>query len=371
MRNRLDCSGGPSTRHLDTLGKVAWFRTLLLLFVGTTAALGAAASAAADLDHDGLDDALEQALLLRFAPRLQLSAGECDARPAEFEPNRNHPKVHARNGALYGQAFPRVLHGLTGPLIELHYYHLWGRDCGRAGHNLDAEHVSALLSAPSPGAPPEEWKALYWYAAAHEDTVCDFSSAAKAADLQAEDAGPVIWISRGKHASFLQRSSCNWGCGGDVCQPGETLTPDRVLNVGEPGSLRAGMQWLLSPRWPMAGKLGVDFNEALVTALRHRKAAGVLPLHTPLRTPQAVLLAGDSTADALALGGAKTGNALDTAGTHTDSALDTAANKTGGAVSKSARNTGRAVGASVKKTIRFLGIGQKKGDPSDKTPASR
>lgn len=342
---------------------MAWFLTIVLLSLSMTAAMGSARSAASDLDHDGLDDVLEQTLLQRFAPRLQLSAGECDGRPAEFEPNRINPKVLARNGALYAQAFPRTMRALSGPLIELHYYHLWGRDCGRAGHNLDAEHVSALLTAPSPDASADEWKAGYWYAAAHEDTVCDFSSASKAADLQAEDAGPVIWISRGKHASFLQRDSCNWGCGGDVCQPGLTLKPDRIVNVGEPGALRAGMQWLRSPRWPMAGKLRADFNDALITALQRRKAAGVMVLHIPLRTPQAVLLAGDSTADALALGGEKTGGALGTAGNHTDSALDTATNKTGNAVSKGAKNTGRALRATFRETGRFLGGKKNKVEP--------
>ena len=38
-----------------------------------------------DVDRDGVDDNLEQDLLMRFVPSLMIDSGECDAKPAEFK----------------------------------------------------------------------------------------------------------------------------------------------------------------------------------------------------------------------------------------------------------------------------------------------
>ncbi len=328
------------------------------------------ATVSLDADRDGLDDELEQGLLEQFVPVLQLSARECDGLPAEFRPGMPQPQLLARNGTLYGQAFPRTSSTVPGRLVELHYYHLWTRDCGRGGHSLDAEHVSVLVREQSTAVAEEEWKALFWYAAAHEDTVCDFSSAAKAKDLEAEDRGATVWVSRGKHASFLQRGTCTWGCGGDVCEGNKAWRSTHVINVGEAGALLNGTEWIRSTRWPMLEKLGIDFTEELMVSLNKRKDPGVMTLHVPLRTPQAVLLAGDSTADALAVSGSKTGGALAAAGENTDAAvaksagktgaaIETAGAKTGNALRKSTMGTGHALRATFRGTGRILGIKRK------------
>ena len=106
--------------------------------------LWAPAASAQDLDRDGLGDSFEQALLARFIPTFYVSAGECDGLPAAFSPGTVHPTVAARNGTIHGRAFPAA-----NGRVELQYFHLWARDCGRGGHALDAEHVSALI-APLP-----------------------------------------------------------------------------------------------------------------------------------------------------------------------------------------------------------------------------
>src|SRR5262245_61803282 len=124
---------------------------------------------AADDDHDkdGLPDDFEQELLVKFAPTFMLSVDECDDKPAEFMPGSSIPEVIAKNGTVYGQVFQ------TGTFLEIHYYHLWSRDCGRLKHALDVEHVSALVEA-------DGLKARYWYAAAHENTLCNASTGASA-----------------------------------------------------------------------------------------------------------------------------------------------------------------------------------------------
>lgn len=85
------------------------------------------------------------------------------------------------------------------------------------GHPLDAEHVSALVESTSLSSAADQWTVRLWYAAAHEDTICDASSDARASSLDAERGGPRIFVSRGKHASYLTRGQCKWGCGVDAC----------------------------------------------------------------------------------------------------------------------------------------------------------
>ena len=140
------------------------------------AAQTSTASTISDADRDALADDLEQSLLEKFRPTFILSAGECDRLPATFLPAAKDPVAGAQNGTIYGQAFRRPTPRFAGDSVELHYYHLWGRDCGRRGHRLDAEHVSVIVNAPSSvESPLADWIAKAWYAAAHENTVCDVS----------------------------------------------------------------------------------------------------------------------------------------------------------------------------------------------------
>jgi len=322
-----------------------------------------------DGDRDGLDDRFEQALLEKFAPVLHLSAGECDGRPAEFRPGTVNPELLARNGTIYGQVFRRADLALPGAHIEVHYYHLWGRDCGRSGHLLDAEHVSALLEADGEDREAGAWKAVFWYASAHQDTVCDLSSAAKAPLLAAEQHGPEVWISRGNHASFFSQSACLGGCGGDVCEADQPLHSAKIINIGERGAWLNGCSWAASGKWPLVQKLGTDFSAERLAQLGKNESSGIVTLKPQLRRTQAVLATADSTAGALETSGANTGAALSKAGNETDRALTVSAAKTGGAVStagsstgnalaSSVKRTGRALRAAVRGTGRFLGIGR-------------
>ena len=219
--------------------------------------LWAPAASAQDLDHDGLEDAFEQALLERFIPTFYVSAGECDGLPAAFAPGTADPAVAARNGTIHGRAFPAA-----NGRVELQYFHLWARDCGRGGHALDAEHVSALIEP----LPDGSWAATLWYAAAHEDTFCDHSTGARATTLGAVSAGPRVYISRGKHASYLDQGHCARGCGTDACPMGQPLAVAALVNIGEPGAPLNGATWLASARWPLGNKLQTDFDSSVILA---------------------------------------------------------------------------------------------------------
>jgi hypothetical protein len=302
--------------------------------------------AGADLDADGLDDGIEQRLLEHFRPTFVLSAGECDEAPARFEPGAAHPTVVARDGTIYGQATPvRIGTGErtgAGFIVELKYFHLWSHDCGRAGHALDAEHVSALVDAA--GA-PGDWRAVYWYAGAHENTVCDASSGARAATLRAETVGPFVYVSRGKHASYLDPSHCPWGCGGDSCAFAAPSPAADLINVGEARRPLNGAAWIASSRWPLASKLGSDFEPGTRARL-DRTSSGVVGLMRHLQTTQAPLLAGDTAIDALDAAADAAVTAVEAAGT----ALDA----TGGALESTASAVGQALRKTASGVARFL-----------------
>jgi hypothetical protein len=316
-----------------------------------------------DTDHDGLPDALENALLARFSPQFFISAEDCSAQPALFEPDVLIPTVASDNGTIYGQAFPAKNH--TGD-IELHFYHLWRRDCGEMGHRLDAEHVSVLLRRNalqgSTNGPQDaaNWKAVYWYAAAHEDTVCDASQITRAHTIGAETEGAHIWISAGKHASFLTEALCTHGCGGDRCIHMRALEIAQVLNIGEPGAPMNGAIWMSSPEWPLTDKLRrSDFPEPRIARLARLPATDVAWANPTKRPAQAAILGANAGIGGAATGARAADTAMVVADNNTSSALGKATDNTGGALSSSYRGVRNALRKTARKTADFLTGGPK------------
>jgi hypothetical protein len=294
-----------------------------------------------DSDQDGLSDDVEQGLLKQFAPKFIISRQDCSNMPAEFISLGSEPIVQKENGTIYGQVFPTRVAGSSNPTVEIHYYHLWKRDCGRMGHQLDTEHVSTLVRMTDTG----KWKALYWYAAAHEDTVCDASQISRAPTLQAEDHGATVWISAGKHASFLNETLCSRGCGGDACLEMVPLRLAEIVNLGESRAPMNGALWTASSRWPLSTKMGrTDFEPAVVARLGRLPASDIAWVNPGRRPAQATVAAGDSTVNALAA-----------SNKNTDTAVSNAGNATGSALGKTYRNVSRSLGASAHGVGKFLG----------------
>jgi hypothetical protein len=279
--------------------KIAWIIAGLVWFLPTL-------HAGNDLDRDGIDDFFEGQVLEKFRPAFMISLHECDGLPAEFQASVPEPRVAARNGTVYGQMFKN-----GNAHYELHYYHLWERDCGPAGHDLDTEHVSALVSS-------QNLEALYWYAAAHEDTVCDASRGARAGELNATEQGPRVWISHGKHASYLTESGWGLGCGGDTLDQTKEFKPTRLINIGEPNWPLNGAIWIRSHRWPLAARMKPDFTDARVDRLANPERTGVVAMNDAIPPFKAALLGGHWGAKSFVLAnaeaGSKTGKALLLAG---------------------------------------------------------
>ena len=336
----------------------------------TVGRASAEASPLPDSDGDGLSDALEQALLLQFAPTILIARQDCSGSPAEFRQNLLEPEVSQTNGTLYGQVFPAKTapdqaKPTTGEAVEIHYYHLWRRDCGAHGHWLDAEHVSVLVRRMSSSAP--EWKAFYWYAAAHENTVCDVSQISRASTLSAEDHGAKVWISPGKHASYLNEMLCDRGCGADRCEGMVSLERGALINLGEPGHPMNGSEFIASNGWPLLEKMKAsNFPPDAVARLEGLPATDIAWFNTGRHPMQQVIAVSGSTEGAIAHGGINTGTAISVARGSTGDALSAAESSTGNALQKSYRKTAHALGKSAKKVGGALG-----GSPQADTPKAQ
>jgi hypothetical protein len=309
-------------------------RISLLLLASLTACLLLSTVAVAqiapdtDSDHDGLSDRQEQALLEQFRPAFMISASDCAVRPSSFEPGKVVPTPVAADGTIYGQVFPVVFPGRGSNYLEIHYYTLWDRDCGRRPHPLDVEHVSAIVTNPK-GSNPQ---ALYWYAGAHENTACDISSGTRAGAIAAEQHGPVVWSSGGKHALYLRRGMCHHGCGADSCADDVELAQNGpVINIGEMGAPANGAVWAASPQWFAADKMDSDFSAETIATLSATTGDTIVTLrgNSSVRgTIQGSETVLDSTEKGTEIGARHTGAALDTADNHTSKSLDKANNAT-------------------------------------------
>jgi hypothetical protein len=315
-------------------------RLLLFGWVLMLAVADAQRNVEVDTDRDGLSDTREQELLERFVPRFQVSRTDCAVKPALFEEGVVKPTVKERNGTIYGQVTPRTNAEGGDAVVEVHFYDLWSVDCGRMGHPLDAEHVSVLLRAKRMDSPVEDWSAVYWFAAAHEATVCDASQVAAAKVLDAETQGATVWLSAGKHGAFLSEPMCTQGCGGDRCVEMTPLVVARVINLGEPGASMHGAVWVGSSAWPLAAKMQSDFSE---TAIARMKSGGGVPveMNGAHGSVKGTIYVANSVANGVETSAANTGDALNTADAKTEGALARSAKATGGALKKSTKAVGR------------------------------
>jgi hypothetical protein len=314
-------------------------------------------AAQTDTDRDGLSDALEQRLLVEFSPAFMVGAKDCSDVPAEFEPGLKTPTLRAEDGTIYGQVSLAKGSTEARPLVEIHYYHLWWKDCGQHGHPLDAEHVAVLLEGSGGDVATADWKAIYWYAAAHEDTVCDVSQIARASTLHAEDRGAKVWVSPGKHASYLSERLCTGGCGADKCEEMKPLKMGQMINLGEPGRPMNGSVFVASTAWPLAGKMVVtNFPGeplARLEALPDTEIAWFRPGRHPA---QQVIAVSSETAEAITKSGANTSDAISVAGDSTANALATAEDSTGNALEKSYKKTTHALGSAARHVGEALGV---------------
>jgi len=203
------------------------------------------------------------------------------------------------------------------------------------------------VQSDSPKPPASRWKALYWYAAAHEGTLCDASNGLKVPAKPDRDPAVTIWISSGKHASFLTENLCHRvGCGGDRCERMIPFSPGKIINLGEPGAPLNGAVWIASSSWPLAEKMTSDFDDSVRLKLERLEREEVTFLNGSLPPSKAVLLAGNKIIGALERGQSET-----------EAALSITTQKTGRSLNRGLSEAGRSLQRSVKKVGKWLGIG--------------
>jgi hypothetical protein len=293
---------------------------------------------AVDTDHDGLSDEFEQAILDQFQPRWMISATDCAGVPASFQGGAASPQVAAKDGTIYGQVFP-----VSPKRVEAHYYTLWDRDCGRVSHALDVEHVAVLVSLEGP-----EPQALYWYAGAHEKTLCDISSAARASAVYAVDRGPQVWSSSGKHAIYFSEAKCDSGsgCGADSCADNTELArTGKVINVGELNHPAEGADWVASSTWVLREKMTTNFTPEVLAVMNAAPPDQAITVKGR-STYRGTIQVSDTVLGSTMRGAEHTSAALATADTHTSSSLQKASNATG----RSLKRAWKAVFGSKPKT---------------------
>ena len=320
--------------------------------------------ASIDSDQDGMSDALEQALLIQFAPAFMVGRHDCSEIPAEFAPDRKTPRVKAEDGTIYGQVFPAKSSSGDLPTAEIHYYHLWKRDCGPHGHPLDTEHVAVLVSASESHPGSEKWKAIYWYAAAHENTVCDVSQITRASTIHAEEHGAKVWISPGKHASYLNEMLCHAGCGADKCVDMMALPPGKIINLGEPGHPMNGSVFIASSEWQLMNKMSnTNFPPEPIARLNRLPETDIAWFSAGKHPAQGIIANSSSTQQALAAGARNTTSALATVATSTGTAISVTQDSTGNALQNTVRSTGHGLGVSARHVAKALHLTRKPATP--------
>jgi hypothetical protein len=350
-------------RFIGRLAPIALiFAGLIPMFIGSAGAQGSNQPGAVDSDRDGLSDALEQALLVQFAPTFMVGREDCSGVPAEFAAGVEIPTVEAEDGTIYGQVFPVKSLGDGLPAVEIHFYHLWKRDCGPHGHALDTEHVAVLVSGSDRDLDLAKWKALYWYAAAHENTVCDVSQIARASTVGGETSGPRVWISPGKHASYLNETLCQGGCGADKCVDMVALRPGRIVNLGEVGHPMNGALFIASSQWPLMAKMSAtNFPAEPIARLNGLPDTDIAWFSAERHPAQGIIAVSGSTERAIAGGVSGTAGSVGNAAASTGAAFSVAQDDTGNALAKSAAHTGHALGAAARAVGEALHLIRKPG----------
>jgi hypothetical protein len=224
--------------------------------------------------------------------------------------------------------------------------------------------VAVLVTASDRNLDTAQWTARYWYAAAHEDTVCDVSQIARASTLHAEQAGATVFVSPGKHASYFNETLCQAGCGADKCVEMVELHPARIINLGEPGHTMNGSVFTASTQWPVIGKMSnTNFPAESVARLNQLPDSEIVLFNPGKHPAQGIIAISSSTQQAIADSAGNTTSSVAIAGRSTGSALSTAQDNTGDALRKSARATGNALGATVKHVGEALHLVKKPAKP--------
>jgi hypothetical protein len=199
--------------------------------------------------------------------------------------------------------------------------------------------------------PAPAWKAKYWYAAAHEDTTCDASHGVQSRVIRAEDHGPTVWISAGKHASFLHQDLCRGGCGGDNCHEMRPAAISELVNLGETHAPMNGALWIHSTDWPLAEKMQTDFPAPVLAKLEAASIPGFTPINNYPAPVKVFFHAGGDTVSSQVTAIRKTGAGLSATTDAVGMSIEKSSAGTGNGLKRAALAVWKALGGSAKPSV--------------------
>jgi hypothetical protein len=209
--------------------------------------------------------------------------------------------------------------------------------------------VAVLVNASDSNLDSTKWKATYWYAAAHEKTVCDVSHITRASTLHAEENGARVFISPGKHASYLNEKLCQAGCGADKCVDMVALPAGRIINLGEAGHPMNGSVFIASTEWPLVEKMNnTNFPPEPLARLNKMPDTDIAWFNPGHHPAQGIISNSSATKQAIAGGANHTTSSLSKAGTSTGAAISVSTDNTGNALQKTYSATKHALGTSAR-----------------------
>ena len=115
---------------------------------------------------------------------------------------------------------------------------------------------------------------------------------------------PKVWISPGKHASYLNQTLCQGGCGADKCANMVALAPGKLINLGEIGQPMNGSLFISSSAWPLADKMAnTNFPAGPVARLNQLPESDIAWFNAGRHPAQGVIAVSSSTEQAIARAG--------------------------------------------------------------------
>jgi hypothetical protein len=166
-----------------------------------------------------------------------------------------------------------------------------------------------------------------------------------------------VWISPGKHASYLDARLCHAGCGADICERMVPLPKGRVVNLGEVGQPMNASLFARSSAWPLAMKMQqTNFPAEPIARLQRLPETEIAWFHPGRHPAQGVIAISSTTEGAIGKGGTQTASSMDKAEDAASDAISVAGDTTGNALGTSYRKTRHALGKSVRSVGAAIGM---------------
>ncbi|MBS1624050.1 MAG: T9SS type A sorting domain-containing protein [Bacteroidetes bacterium] len=217
-----------------------------------------------DMDQDGMDDRLEQKLLMQFMPKIiQFSDESCPGPaldgtgdsnliachiypiPQQYTRSSSYDSILVHPVALVPahQLVPGLIWYY--PKVKVNCAVLYGQDCGALGHTADVEGFNFSLKYTGPDTAAgwmydtvmSHWMGDTIQTVSHAGTLCQQIETRPMRSLYVSWGADSVYASPDKHGNYLTIG----GCGSSIiCNPGcgatKQLKHVRPVNLGEPNA---------------------------------------------------------------------------------------------------------------------------------------